>query len=99
MSWIYLTPQTLETTPDQLLSQMSGLLKKFKKEPVSCYLLGNKAKGYRVSYKTDQGTLHQLVVWGFANEQPVIIQLLLNKEPRTDEDIPAFPGQIVSFSK
>jgi hypothetical protein len=29
MSWIYLTPESFQTMPDQILKQMSGQLKKF----------------------------------------------------------------------
>jgi hypothetical protein len=99
MTWIYLNPQTFQTTPDQILNKMAGEMKKFKKEPVTCFLLGNQVKGYKISYKIDQGTGHQLMAWGFANEQLVLVQLSLNKEPKTNEDIPAFPEQMIRLSK
>ncbi len=99
MTWIYLTPQSLQTTPDQFISQIAGQTKKFKKEPVTCYLLGNQVKGYAISFKTDQGTGHQLIAYGIANEQPVLVQLSLDKEPKTNEDIPAFPRQMIGLSK
>jgi hypothetical protein len=99
MAWIYLTPQTFQTMPDQLISQMAGQMKKFKKEPVTCYLLDNQVKGYKISFKTDQGTSHQLMAYGLANEQLVLVQLSLNNEPKTNEDIPAFPRQMIRLSK
>jgi hypothetical protein len=99
MSWTYLTPQTLQTMPDQLISQMAGQMKKFKKEPVTCYLLDNPVKGYKISFKTDQGIAHQLIAYGIANEQPVLVQLSLDKEPKTNDDIPAFPRQLIRLSK
>ena len=85
--------------PDQMINQMAGQLKKFRKEPVTCYLLDNPVKGYKISFKTDQGTRHQLMAYGFANEQLVLVQLSLDREPKTDEDIPAFPRQIIRLSK
>jgi hypothetical protein len=99
MTWIYLTPQTFQTMPDQIINQMAGQMKKFKKEPVTCYLLDNQVKGYKISFKTDQGTTHQLMAYGLANEQFVLVQLSLNKEPQTNEDIPAFPRQMIRLSK
>jgi hypothetical protein len=99
MSWIYLTPQTFQTMPEQVINQMAGQLKKFKKEPVTCYLLGTPVKGYKISFKTDQGTSHQLMAWGLANEQLVLVQLSLDREPKTDDDIPAFPRQMIRLSK
>jgi len=99
MSWIYLTPQTFQTMPDQVINQLAGQYKKFRKENITCYLIGSPVKGYRISFKTDQGTAHQLIAWGVANEQLVLVQLSLNKEPKTDADIPPFPGQIIRLSK
>lgn len=99
MSWIYLTPQTFQTLPDQMINQMAGQMKKFKKEPVTCYLFGNPVKGYKISFKTGQGTAHQLMAYGLANEQLVLVQLSLNREPKTDDDIPAFPRQMIGLSK
>jgi hypothetical protein len=99
MTWIYLTPQTFQTMPDQIINQMAGQMKKFKKEPVTCYLLDNQVKGYKISFKTDQGTSYQLMAYGLANEQLVLVQLSLNKEPKTDEDIPPFPRQMIRLSK
>jgi len=99
MIWIYQTPQTFQTMPDQIINQMAGQMKKFKKEPVTCYLLGNPVKGYKISFKTDKGTGHQLMAWGLANEQLVLVQLSLDQEPKTDDDIPAFPRQMVRLSK
>jgi hypothetical protein len=99
MSWAYLTPQTLQTMPDQLISQMAAQFKKFKKEPVTCYLLDNAVKGYKISYKTDQGIAHQLIAYGFGNEQLVLVQLSLDKEPKTNDDIPVFPRQLIRLSK
>ena len=99
ITWMYLTPQSFQTMSDQIVDQMAGQMKKFKKEPVTCYLLGNPVKGYKISFKTDQGTGHQLMAYGVANEQLVLVQLTLDKEPRTDEDIPAFPGQMIRLSK
>ena len=99
MTWKYLTPQSIQTVPDQIINEMAGQTKKFKKEAVTCYLLGNPVKGYKISFKTDQGMSHQLMAYGIANEQLVLVQLTLDREPKTDGDIPAFPGQIIRLSK
>jgi hypothetical protein len=99
MTWIYLTPQSIQTMPDQIISQLATQTKKFKKEPVTCYLLGNQVKGYKISFKTDQGTSHQLMAFGLANEQLVLVQLSLDREPKTDDDIPSFPRQMIRLSK
>jgi hypothetical protein len=99
MNWVYLTSQNVQTMPDQIINQMAGQMKKFKKEAVTCYLLDNPVKGYKISFKTDQGTSHQLMAFGIANEQPVLVQLSLDQDPKTNDDIPAFPRQIIRLSK
>ena len=99
LSWIYLSAEMLQTVPDQLVSQMAGQLKKFKKEAITCYLLFNPAKGYKLSFKSEDGTAYQLIAYGIANEQPVIVQLSLTKEPKSNEDIPEFARQIIRLTR
>ncbi len=99
LSWIYLSAEMLQTVPEQLVNQMAGQLKKFKKEAITCYLLYNPAKGYRLSYKTGDGTAYQMIAYGIANEQPVILQLSLTKEPKSNEDIPEFARQMIRLTK
>ena len=99
ISWIYLSAEMLQSVPDQLVNQMAGQLQKFKKESISCYLLGSPAKGYRLSYQLQGVAVYQLIVYGIANEQPVIVQLSLNKSPRTNEDIPEFARQMIRFTQ
>lgn len=98
MAWIYLSYPMLQSVPGQTIDNMSHQLKKFKKEAITCYLLDAPAKGYRMSYKTDQGTIYQLMAYGVANEQPVILQLVLTKEPKSNNDIPAFAKQFIRLS-
>jgi uncharacterized protein YfeS len=64
-------------------------------------LLGEEAKGYKISFKNEsiKKRGYQIVAYGVANGQPVLVQLSLNKEPKTDEDLPDFPRQIVKLSK
>jgi hypothetical protein len=99
LTWIYLSAEMLKTVPDQLINQMAGQLQKFKKEAVSCYLLGNPAKGYRLSYQMQGIIVYQLIAYGIANEQPVIVQLSLNKSPQSDDDIPAFARQMIRLAR
>jgi len=99
LSWIYLSVEMLRTVPDQLITQMAGQLQKFKKEVISCYLLGSPANGYRLSYQMEGIKVYQLLAYGIANEQPVILQLSLNKSPQSDEDIPAFVRQMIRLDR
>jgi len=97
--WLYMNEQMLQTMPDQFVNQMAGQMKKFKKEPITCYLLDKEVKGYKISFKKDNGTGYQLIVYGVANGQPVLVQLSLNDEPKTNDNIPEFPRQIIRLTK
>jgi hypothetical protein len=99
MVWLYMNEQMLQVMPDQFVNQMSGQMKKFKKEPITCYLLDKEAKGYKISFKKDSGTGYRLIAYGVTNGQPVLVQLSLDKEPKTNDDIPDFPKEIVRLTK
>lgn len=99
MVWLYMNEQMLQYMPDQFINQLAGQMKKFKKEPVTCYLLDKEVKGYKISFKTDKGTDYQLIAYGIANGQPVLVQLSLDAEPKTNDNIPDFPKQIIRLKK
>lgn len=99
MGWLYMNDQMLQYMPDQFINQMAGQMKKFTKEPITCYLLDKEVKGYKVSFKKDKGIGYQLIAYGIANGQPVLVQLSLDKEPKTNDDIPEFPQQIIRLTK
>ena len=99
ITWLYMNEQMLQFMPDQFINQMAGQMKNFRKEPISCFLLDKEVKGYKISFKKDKGTGYQLVAYGVANGQPVLVQLALDNEPRTNEDLPDFPRQIIRLAK
>ena len=97
--WLYMNEQMMQSMPDQFVNQMAGRMENFKKKSITCYLLDNPVKGYAISFKKDSGTGHQLIAYGVANGQPVLVQLSLNSEPKTNDDIPEFPRQIIRMTK
>jgi hypothetical protein len=56
-------------------------------------------RGYKISFKSDNGTSYQIIAYGVANGQPVLVQLSLGKEPKTNDDIPEFARQIIKLTK
>ena len=97
--WLYMTEQMLQFMPDQFVNQLENQSKMFKKETIFCYLLDQEVKGYKISFKKDKVTRYQLIAYGTVNNQPVLVQLSLDNEPKVNEDIPAFPRQIIRLSK
>jgi hypothetical protein len=95
MQWLYMTKEMLDTVPQQLISQLEAQLKSFKKEEIKLLLLGKEVQGYKVIYPLKEGYTYQIIAYGIANGQPVIVQLTLGKNPRSNDDIPYFPRQFV----
>ena len=85
--------------PDQFINQMAGQMKNFKKEPIKCFLLDKEVKGFKITFKKGKGIGYQLIAYGVANGQPVLVQLAIDNEPRTNDDLPDFPRQILRFAK
>jgi len=99
IQWLYLNDEMLKTMPEQFVSQLAGQMKKFKKESFAPYLLDKEVNGYKISYKSDNRIKFQIIAYGIANGQPVLVQLTLDKEPMTNADIPEFARQIIKLTK
>jgi hypothetical protein len=99
MAWIYMTPEMLQSMPEQFVNKLPNQLKDVNTEKIQCYLFNNEVKGYKISFQISQGIRYQLIAYGVVNDQPVLAQLLLGNEPKTNEDIPAFPRQIIRLTK
>jgi hypothetical protein len=97
--WLYMEDQMLEVIPNQLVSQMSGQLKNFKKEAITCFLVDKEVKGYKISYSKDKVKGYQLIASGIVNGQSVLVQLSLDHDPKDNDDIPSFPRQIIRLTK
>ena len=99
IQWLYMTNEMIKTMPDQFVSQLAGQMKKFKKESITPYLLEQEVKGYKISFKSDGKTSYQIIAYGVAYGQPVLVQLSIDKEPRANDDIPEFARQILKLTK
>jgi hypothetical protein len=98
MIWLYMKPELFKTLPEQFIGQLGAQMSEFNKVPVTVYLLNKQATGYKISFKKDNELHHQIIAYGVVNGQPVLVQLSLNTEPKTNNDIPEFPRQIVSLT-
>ncbi len=100
MTWLYMTEEMMSTMPDNAIKQLQKKMLDFKKEPIACNILGTTSRGYRVSYRKDKGgTVYQVICYGIVNNQPVLIQLYLDNERKTNSDFPPFPQQIISIKE
>ena len=98
IQWLYMNDEMLKTMPDQFVSQLAGQMQKFKKESITPLLLDKEVKGYKISFKSDNGISYQVIAYGVVNGQPVLVQLSLDKEPKTNDDIPEFARQLIKLT-
>jgi hypothetical protein len=89
LSWVYVAD-------DNMIFAANGLLKKlenypeFTKEHMNAYLLDHRVSAYRVSFKKGSEKVYQIIAYGIVNNQPVMVQLCLNKQLTASKDIPSF---------
>jgi hypothetical protein len=99
LTWMYMDYAVMRTAPEEFAKQIKKAHKRTDMVPFECFIVGKPAKGYKLSYVTEEGGMtYQLIVSGIANEQPVLVQLVLDIDPYRNEDIPAIARQILQLS-
>lgn len=107
MTWSYMDEVNAKDLSDKQKLQFSedsfmkfcDMLKKFKRKRITCYLLDNKVKGYKVTYTNKTGDNCIIYASGFINGRAVTTMLTLNGEVNTNDDFPAFPRQIIKLTQ
>jgi hypothetical protein len=97
MEWWYVKATTLNDVAEQLIQQLERKKHRVKAK-TTCYLMNHKATGYRLRPRHSAGGEYTLVTYGIINRQPVIVNLTLNREPRSTSDLPRFVRQIIQFA-
>ncbi|SNR28594.1 MULTISPECIES: hypothetical protein [Hymenobacter] len=100
LTWMYLDYPMLKGFPDQFVRQLEKKHKHTEKQPLECFILETPAKGYRLSYPTEAGGMtYELVAYGIAKGQPVMVQVTLETDPDKTADLPALAQQIIRLPK
>ncbi|UYZ63955.1 hypothetical protein [Hymenobacter weizhouensis] len=101
LSWMYIDFGMLKSYPEQFARQFD---KKYKqdseRQPLDCFILQKPAKGFLVSYpKATGGMAYELVAYGIANQQPVVVQITLENIPEKTADLPLLARQLVQLTR
>ncbi|GAB2787917.1 hypothetical protein HNQ93_002662 [Hymenobacter luteus] len=100
MTWMYLDYGMLRTFPEQFMQQIQKKKKHLERQPLECTILGAPAKGFRLSYPTETGGMaYELIAYGVAKGQPVMVQLVLAVDPDKTADLPELPRQVIQLAK
>jgi hypothetical protein len=99
LTWMYLDYKMLTDFPEQFVKQIEKKHKHTERQPLECMIMGQPAKGFRLSYPTDSGMAYELVAYGISQGQPVMLDLTMETDPEKTADLPELPRQIIRLSK
>lgn len=101
LTWMYLDFNVLKVYPAQFIKQAEKKHKGTEKTTFECTILdGPPAQGVRLSYPTEMGGMaYELIVYGTAKGQPLLLDLVLPNDPEKTADLPAVAQQILHLAK
>ncbi|MBD2716579.1 hypothetical protein KBK19_16165 [Microvirga sp. STR05] len=99
LGWLYLDRGQLLPVVEDLVRTEKKKHKPAEQQTFDGFILDMPAKGYRLSYATETGLAYQLIFYGTAKGQPVVVQLTLDFDPEKTADLPEVARQIVHLSK
>ena len=98
IQWFYMSDGIMKMLPDTIVSQLERQKQAFHKEMINPYILDQVMKGYKISYESEGSMHYQIIAYGIVNEQPILVQLSLDNEPKNNDDIPEFARQIIKLT-
>ncbi|WP_426492165.1 hypothetical protein [Hymenobacter sp. 102] len=101
LNWMYLDFSLMKTYPQQFIKQAEKKHKGTEKQPLECSILGGPmVQGVRLSYPTEAGGMaYELIVFGAAKGQPVLVDVVLPMDPEKTSDLPPTVQKILHLSK
>jgi hypothetical protein len=101
LNWIYLDFSLMKTYPPQFIRQAEKKHKGTEKQPLECSILGGPiTQGVRLSYPTEAGGMaYELIVFGTAKGQPVLVDVVLPTDPERTSDLPLTVQKILQLTK
>lgn len=99
LGWFYLNRNELLPVVQELVRTEKKKHKPAEQQEFEGFILDMPAKGYQISYATEAGMAYQLIFYGTAKGQPVVVQLTMGVQPEKTADLPEVARNIVSLRK
>ncbi|RTQ51443.1 hypothetical protein EJV47_06465 [Hymenobacter gummosus] len=99
LQWAYFNYPQLNPVVEAVLKQEKKKHKGMEQRPLDGFILDQPAKGYHLSYPTDKGMAYQLLFYGVAKGQPLLVQLTMEVDPEKTADLPEVAQQIVHLTR
>lgn len=97
IQWMYLEEDMLTFVPQQYVDQLDDRLKKFRKRNVRLISRGSEIDGVLISHKDDKEIRYKIIGFGRVNQQPVLIHLSMQNEPKDNEALPEHVRQFLEL--
>lgn len=99
LQWMYLNYPQLKPTAEEVVRHQKKQHKKTEVEPLDGFILDQPVKGHLLSYATDAGMGYELIFYGVAKGQPVLVQLTMEMNPERTADLPEPARQIIRLTR
>ncbi|MBC6698723.1 hypothetical protein H8B14_11390 [Hymenobacter sp. BT190] len=96
---MYINFADLRETPKAYAKQQMKKLKGDDMQEITVFIQDNPAKAYKFNYQTERGMAYDVLAYGIAKGQPVMIELTLDVDPSSNKEIPEFARQFVRLDK
>ncbi|OON69408.1 hypothetical protein [Hymenobacter sp. CRA2] len=95
LMWLYLNPGQLNPVVEDMVRAEKKKHKPAEQQAFEGFILDAPAKGYRLSYPTSMGMGYQLIFYGVAKGQPVVLQLTMDRDAEKTADLPETARKLV----
>jgi hypothetical protein len=99
LNWFYLNHGQLLPVVETMVKVEMKKHKPAEQQAFEGFILDTPAKGYRLSYAIEGGEAYQLIFYGTAKGQPVVVQLTMDAYPEKTADLPEIAQRMVRLSK
>jgi hypothetical protein len=99
LNWFYLNHGQLLPVVETMVKTEMKKHKPAEDQPFEAFILDTPAKGHRLSYTIEGGEAYQLIFYGTAKGQPVVVQLTMDVDPEKTADLPEIAQRMVRLSK
>ncbi|GAA4385710.1 hypothetical protein [Hymenobacter koreensis] len=100
LRWAYLNYAQMGAAAEEAARVVKKDHKKAEQEPLVGFILDMPAKGYRLSYPTEAtGMAYEIILYGVAKGQPVVVQLTMGVAPEKTTDLPEVARRILRLDR
>lgn len=100
MSWSYVDGKMLNYMAEEAAQELERSNYKSKREYISCFLTDTEVNAFKITrFVNGEVDACQIIAYGIVNEHPVLVQLYVAGEIKTNESIPETMRRMIRLTK